>query len=193
MRKNQRIIYCCTCESEVQCNLINAKEAYPHRDDIYGDFWQCQNCKNFVGCHAGIKKRPLGCIPTPEIKNARRKLHEIIDPLWQKGKISRGDLYKKISGYMDFEYHTAELRTIEDCRKVWSFVKELEKSLTGHVFDIIDNPEDYINKKCHVVGWHIGMVFVLQSIENGFFVLKTPKTNKIYKTKNQLSKLRGER
>ena len=193
MRKNERMVYCCNCESEMKCNLIDGDKAYPHRNDLsHLDFWQCPQCKGFVGCHGGIKKRPLGCIPTPEIKNARSKLHELIDPLWKTGKITRGDLYRKISQYLGHEYHTAELRTIEDCRKVWVFVKELQPQLTGHVFDIIDNPQDYINKKCHVVGWHIGMVFVLQAIENGYFVLKTPKTSKIYKTKNQLSKLRGE-
>jgi hypothetical protein len=175
------------------CNLIDAKTAktaYPHRNDIYAHFWQYPSCKHFVGCHNGIKKRPLGCIPTPHIKYARSKLHEIIDPLWQKGKITRGDLYRKISEHLGWQYHTAELRTIEDCRKIWTFVKKLEKTLTGHILGIIDKPQDYIGQKVHVVDWHIGMVFYLKSIENGFFILETPKNKKIYKTKNQLAYLR---
>jgi hypothetical protein len=176
----------------MKCNLITGKEAYPHRNDIYKEFWQCPQCKKFVGCHNGIKKRPLGCIPTPQIKNARSKLHELIDPLWKTGKITRGDLYRKISEHLGWEYHTAELRTIEDCRKVWTFVKDFSKSLTGHILGIIGNPENYIGHKVHVVDWNIGMVFILQAIENGYFVLRTPKTGKVYKTKNQLTPLRGE-
>jgi hypothetical protein len=190
VHKNEKIVYCCNCESETKCNLINGKQAYPHRDDILGYFWRCTQCGQFVGCH-GLSTKPLGVIPTHEIKRARSELHKIIDPLWQNGKISRSDLYSKISEHLNFEYHTAELRTIEECRKVWRFVKKLEPSLTGHVFDIIEKPHDWLNRKCHVVGWHIGMVFILKGIENDCFILQTPKTNKTVRTKNQLSKLRG--
>lgn len=188
---SNKSVYCCNCQSDMICNLIDATTAYPHRNDIYAHFWQCPSCKHFVGCHKGKKGyKPLGVIPTPQIKYARSKLHEIIDPLWQKGKISRSDLYRKISEYLGWNYHTAELRTIDDCRKVWVFVKGLEKTLTGHILGIIEEPIKYLGQKVHVVDWNIGMVFYLKSIENGFFILETPKTKKIYKTKNQLTYLR---
>lgn len=188
---SKKVIYCCNCQKDMECDLISGKQAYPHRDDIYGNFWQCVNCKNFVGCHkTGKGKRNLGVIPTPKMKIARSHIHKILDPLWQTGRIKRSELYRQISEHIGFEYHTAELRTIEDHRKVWVFVKKLESTLTGHVFDVIDNVEKHIGFKCHVVGWDFRCVFILQAVENDFLILKTPKTGKIYKTKNKITHLK---
>jgi hypothetical protein len=71
-------IYCCKCGGYVNARLTDGKETYPHRPDLYGlPFWRCDTCKNFVGCHHKTKERtrPLGCIPTKAIKDARKKIH----------------------------------------------------------------------------------------------------------------------
>ena len=82
-------IRCCGCQKKVEARLTDGSEIYPHRKDLYSlPFWKCDVCGNFVGCHHKTKNRtrPLGCIPTPEIKNARKHIHAILDPLWQSGK-----------------------------------------------------------------------------------------------------------
>ncbi len=93
-------------------------------------FWKCDACQNFVGCHYKTKHRtnPLGCIPTKEIKNARRHLHRLIDPVWQSGKIERNALYRMISEKVGWNYHTAQIRSVEEARKVWSAVVDIKRN-----------------------------------------------------------------
>lgn len=77
-------IHCCECGNDVDARLTDGREIYPHRLDLFSlPFWKCDKCKNFVGCHHKTKYRtkPLGCIPTPEIKNARKQIHSLLDPL----------------------------------------------------------------------------------------------------------------
>lgn len=122
-------IYCCGCKTKVEARLTDGKEIYPHRSDLFDlPFWKCDSCGNFVGCHHKTedRTRPLGCIPTPEIKNARKEIHKILDPLWKKGKISRSKIYKYLSDSLGWRYHTADIRNIEEARKVYRLIKELK-------------------------------------------------------------------
>ena len=117
-----RRIFCCGCGCEVEARLTNGAEIYQHREDLRGmPFWKCDQCSNFVGCHHKTKNRtaPLGCIPTLELRKARKKLHELIDPIWQSGKMGRRELYDAISSEVGWNYHTAETRTIEEAREAY--------------------------------------------------------------------------
>lgn len=125
----RRALYCCQCEADVEARLTDGREAYPHRPDLHDlPFWKCDDCGNFVGCHWKTKDRtrPLGNIPTKELKNARQHIHRILDPIWKQGKMPRGKLYARIAKELGVEeYHTAELKTVEDARRVYAFVKRL--------------------------------------------------------------------
>ena len=117
-----RRIYCCACGGDVDARLTDGGEIYPHRPDLRSlPFWKCDACYNFVGCHHKTKNttEPLGCIPTKELKDARKKLHGLIDPIWQSGRISRRELYGAISRDLGWEYHTAKLRTIDEARAAY--------------------------------------------------------------------------
>lgn len=123
-------IYCCDCRRDVKATLTDGKEIYPHRPDLYSlPFWKCDTCKNYVGCHHKTANRtqPLGNIPTKELKNARNHIHRILDPLWKEKKIKRGKIYDKISKEIGYQYHTAEIKTIEEARKIYRIVLELAK------------------------------------------------------------------
>lgn len=121
-------IYCCGCQQDVTPRLTDGGEIYPHRPDLKDlPFWKCDACGNFVGCHHKTKNRtkPLGCIPTPEIKNARQHIHRVIDPLWQSGRFRRKDLYRALSDRLGWKYHTAEIRTMEDARDAYRAAKSM--------------------------------------------------------------------
>ena len=123
-------IYCCGCCKDVEARFTYGSEVKPRRPDLhYLPFWICNTCSNFVGCHHKIKgsTRPLGCIPTPEIRNARAYIHKLLDPLWKSGKIGRGELYKKISDNIGWKYHTADIRTVEEAKRVYKVVLEIKK------------------------------------------------------------------
>ncbi len=117
-----RRIHCCGCGGKVGARLTDGREIYPHRPDLRSlPFWRCDACGNFVGCHHKTKNRtePLGCIPTAELKEARKKLHALIDPIWQSGKMGRRELYAAMSRDLGWEYHTAKTRTMDEARAAY--------------------------------------------------------------------------
>ena len=121
-------IYCCACEKDVDAKLVSGKEIYKHRKDLYSlPFWQCETCDNFVGCHHKTKQKtaPLGCIPTPELKEVRKKIHATLDPLWMDGNYKRKDLYAKLSEKLGRQYHTAELKNVTEANLILNELKAL--------------------------------------------------------------------
>jgi len=126
-------IWCCGCSKAVKARLTDGAEIYPHRPDLSDlPFWRCDGCRNFVGCHHKTKDRtnPLGCIPTPEIKNARSHIHRILDPIWKRGKMKRSAVYDRIAADVGLvEYHTAEIKTVEAARDVYAAVVSIRKDL----------------------------------------------------------------
>ena len=120
------MIYCCDCSKEVDARLTNGKEIYPHRKDLYGlPFWKCDTCGNYVGCHHKTSNptQPLGVIPSDEIREYRKILHALIDPIWKNGIKSRRAVYKAISNHIGRKYHTANIRTADEAEQVIKFVK----------------------------------------------------------------------
>ena len=127
MSPETKIIYCCKCNRKIEARLTSGSEIYPHRDDLHSlPFWKCDVCGNFVGCHHKTINRtqPLGCIPTPEIREARKHIHAMLDPIWKDGKINRKDLYRRISEGLGRKYHTAQIRSLDEARKVYRIIRE---------------------------------------------------------------------
>lgn len=132
-------LWCCGCDAYVDAELVFGDKIYPHRPDLYKlAFYQCPCCRNYVGTHKqwgpgefhGRKHniRALGCIPTPELKNARHHIHKILDPLWQgKRSGTRKRLYKRLSDALGYEYHTANTKSIDECRKVYRLILDIAK------------------------------------------------------------------
>jgi hypothetical protein len=126
-------IYCCGCGADVDAHLTNGHEIYPHRDDLASlPFWRCTGCGNYVGCHhkTPTPTRPLGAIPTPELRRARQAIHALIDPMWQSGVIPRRDLYQKISRFIGHQFHTSEILSLAEAKSITAFVLDL-KTKTG--------------------------------------------------------------
>ena len=127
-------LYCIECGKSVNARLTNGAEIYPYKPSISGlPFWKCDRCGNYVGCHHKTvnRTRPLGNIPNPAMREARRYIHDILDPIWKLGAMSRSGVYDAISSAVGFKYHTAELRTIEDARRVYYLILKLRKGLDG--------------------------------------------------------------
>lgn len=124
----QKEIHCCGCGGKVSARLTSGAEIYPHRPDLADlPFWKCDQCSNYVGCHHKNKNnptQPLGVIPTPEIRNGRRHIHKILDPIWQEGRKPRGALYAELSEHLGWSYHTSKIRTIEEARDVYRYIRD---------------------------------------------------------------------
>jgi len=125
-------IYCTGCETDVEARLTNGEERYPHRPDLFAiPFWKCDTCGNYVGCHHKTKTptKPLGCIATPQLLDARKKIHALLDPLWRSKQIKRGQIYAYLNHRLGHEYHTGELRTLDEAREVYRLVLALRDEL----------------------------------------------------------------
>ena len=126
------MIYCCECNQDVKARLTDGSEIYSHRKDLASlPFWKCDECCNYVGCHHKTKDRtrPLGCIPNAEMRVARSGLHALLDTAWKSNRIGRRELYKKISEVLGYEYHTAEIKTIEEARTVYAVARKIINGL----------------------------------------------------------------
>ena len=124
------IIFCCGCGCDVEAVLVTGAEIYPHRKDLAElPFWRCPTCQNYVGCHhkTADRTRPLGNIPTQELRDIRQRIHRILDPLWETGMWQRTTLYSHLSKLIGRRYHTAELRTIEEATKVYKELVAMKK------------------------------------------------------------------
>lgn len=126
------IIYCTGCLDDVDARLTDGAERYPHRLDLKDiPFWRCDGCGNYVGCHnkSSEPTKPLGCIATPEIVDARKRIHSLLDRLWKTNKIKRGQVYRYISDELGYSYHTGEIRSVYEAEKVYKIVSKLSSEL----------------------------------------------------------------
>lgn len=105
----------------MQARLTDGSEIYSHRPDLKSlPFWKCDICGNYVGCHhkSGNRYTPLGTIPTAQLRQVRRKIHEVLDPMWKTGVFDRGEMYSLLSRDLGYQYHTAEIVTMAEAEKV---------------------------------------------------------------------------
>lgn len=122
-------IFCINCNKDIEAVLTSGKEIYTHRTDLYNlKFYKCPICKNYVGCHKGTDK-PLGCIPTKQLKQARMKAHNYIDKYWKTGICKRKEIYKILSNHFGYEYHNGNTKTIEECEEAIKVINEHFKAV----------------------------------------------------------------
>lgn len=126
------LIHCCGCDGDVEARLTDGSEVYPCRQDLSAlPFWKCDACGNYVGCHHKTKNktRPLGCISTPELKEARQFIHAILDPIWKSGTVTRKEIYSMLSEGLGYQYHTAEIRNLDEARKIFRMVRSYAREI----------------------------------------------------------------
>ena len=85
-------------------------------------FYACTQCGNYVGTHRDSGK-PLGSIPTRELRQARSRLHRVIDPLWKERGLKRRDIYARISQHIGREFHSAQTRSVGEVKDIIEFVQ----------------------------------------------------------------------
>ena len=123
-------IHCCGCAKTVEAILTNGSEIYPKRKDLHRlPFWKCDTCANYVGCHHKTKNRtkPLGCIPTPELRKLRMQIHNLIDPLWRDLEgVSRKKVYSLMSDKLGCKFHSANMSTVEEAERALISANEVD-------------------------------------------------------------------
>ena len=125
-------IFCVEFDEDVRAKMVSGNIVYPRSRQLAHDkFWMCNSCKNFVGCHKNANKnklKPLGVIANKELKQARIVIHELIDPIWKEEKLKRGEVYALISSQLGYPYHTGDLRSLDEARRVWRIAAEIHNN-----------------------------------------------------------------
>lgn len=130
--KAGRPILCTGCQEIVDARLTNGAEMYPNSPKLARTpFWVHDVCGAFVGTHYKTRDhlKPLGSLATKEVKRWRMLIHQMLDPLWQSGKIDRGDAYARISKALGHTYHTGEIYDVEQGEFVYLLVKEMRDEI----------------------------------------------------------------
>jgi hypothetical protein len=133
-----RVIFCVQCNKEVEARLTDGREIYPHRLDLdHLPFWKCDACGNYVGCHPANNSHvrrydPLGNIPPAHIRQIRRKVHAVLDPMWKSvdrraGMFGRSKLYAKLSDDLGYSFHTGSITTMEEAEKVLALLEKYKQ------------------------------------------------------------------
>ena len=121
-------IWCCACGKNVNAQLTTGAEIYPRIKGMANrPFWKCNTCANYVGTHYKTitPTRPLGNIPTPEIRNARSHIHAILDPIWKLKRRSRSSIYAELTRFIGKQYHTGEIKTLDEARIIYREVRRI--------------------------------------------------------------------
>ncbi len=80
--------------------LVQSREIYVERHDLWGKpMWRCQ-CGAYVGCHPHTEI-PMGYPAGPQTRRARSQAHAVFDALWlrkaERDKIPKGKA--RVLGY----------------------------------------------------------------------------------------------
>lgn len=119
-------VLCDYCKKPAQ--LVSGVKIYPHRTDLNDlKFWNCEQCKAYVGCHKNSKKNiPLGRLANSELRIWKQNAHSCFDPIWKSGKIDRPNAYAWLAKRMgiDKEFCHIGRFSVEQCKQVIKIVKE---------------------------------------------------------------------
>lgn len=99
-------------------NLVGGDEIYPDRTDLHNKmFWLCVPCKAYVGVKSDSSScDPLGTLADAATRAARLAAHNVFDPIWRTGEMTRGMAYTWLAdelGYNRGECHMSWMQADE--------------------------------------------------------------------------------
>lgn len=125
---NSEAIFCCNCNEWVNAKAVPASHVYPKRHDLQGKIYlQCPTCSGTVGAHRD--GRPLGCIPTPAVRSMRITIHDRIRGIVGDRRLTTCLVYRYLSGCIGQEYHTGNIKSVEEADKILNLLSDLYFSL----------------------------------------------------------------
>ena len=106
--------YCSSSAKKVSGDVI-----YPHRKDLNGkEFYLCQPCGAYVGCHADGK--PYGRLANSELRKHRMMAHGLFDRIWKDGGVSRSSAYQWLAAKMGLNTSDCHIGMfdVDKCKEV---------------------------------------------------------------------------
>lgn len=93
-------VYCAKCGIAAIC--VDGFHIYRREDLRNKMFWACRICGDRVGCHPHTNE-PLGYLADAPTRAARSLAHARFDAIWRRGRMSRTDAYRWLSGCMGLD------------------------------------------------------------------------------------------
>ncbi len=85
--------------------------------------WWCRPCDARVGCRNNTMM-PLGTMADANLRGWRMRTHRAIDQLWIGGRMTRKEMYAKLSEALGHEVHVA-WSDVEECERIIDAAKKL--------------------------------------------------------------------
>ncbi len=116
----------------MNCPYCYNRAEWVENKEIYGKnygksvmIYLCRPCNAYVGCHQNTRK-PLGTMANRETREWRKKAHEMFDPLWRDGKMSRGKAYGLLQKEFGAVAHIGE-SDVENCKRIIGIVENYKE------------------------------------------------------------------
>ena len=119
--------------------LVNGAKIYPLRADLAPlNFWNCEPCSAFVGCHKAGSYRfedgkkivhkgtePMGRLADAELRRAKIAAHAAFDPLWKASGKGRRFAYTWLAARLGLPVDRTHIGEFDaaTCRKVVGLCK----------------------------------------------------------------------
>ena len=122
-----RAVNCDYCGKTAR--FVTGEKIYPHRSDLYNlQFYLCEECNAYVGCHKNSNGKPLGRLANAELRKMKSAAHAAFDPIWKNGKISRNEAYKLLAKSLKIDREKCHIGMfdIETCREVIAWCEDFK-------------------------------------------------------------------
>lgn len=134
--KTSRVVVCPYCGENAE--FVNGNRIYSTPgpwNRLW--FWACFDCLAWVGCHKrnhqyGRKgDEPFGILANEELRNAKRHVHRLLDPLWQQKGISRKEAYRVLADAMGISKNDCHVGMfdLERCREAYRALMKVHREL----------------------------------------------------------------
>lgn len=109
----------------MNCNHCGNQAEWVENKEVYGRnygksymIYLCRPCDAYVGCHNNTTVAKGTFLAKQELRQARKRAHAVIDPLWQSKKYRRGTVYARLGDAFGREIHIAETRSVAECEEI---------------------------------------------------------------------------
>lgn len=109
----------------MKCNHCGKEAEWVENKEVYGRnygdsymIWLCRPCDAYVGCHKNTRTPKGKTLAKKDLREARKRAHLAIDPLWQSHKYKRKTVYIRLKEAFGREIHVGETETVEECEDI---------------------------------------------------------------------------
>lgn len=122
MKKQIAKVFCPYCGNHAL--LVDSSRIYKQS---YGMMWLCEPCDAYTGVHKSSPRfAPLGTLAKYELRELRKQVHAIFDPLWKKGKMTRNEAYAWLANRLGITKDVCHVAMFDEarCKQALLILKE---------------------------------------------------------------------